>query len=324
MMNEGSHQSYPLWTFLLDGQGSFISANPDQTSRLYFPLMNEAGMKSFVTPELKGDICGAFDQYLTVPVVTEDLHRTLNSRYFWVLMEDMPPWSVNGLGSWQQSLKWSESAEKSEITARPGTFILRRFHPLVPLEAEITIIVPAGPDRVELWQVKLINRGEVPLRITPFAALPLFGRSADNLRDHRQVTTMFQKGWRNPFGVRIKPNIIHDETGHKVNKTSYFVYGCDERGNKPERIWSRMQDFIGEGGTLANPEAVWKNLPEPEVTEAQRNGRETVAALGFAEISLEPGSESTYLVVVGITEEDDDNQLFERYNSPDKFREAWK
>ncbi|MFO7616532.1 MAG: hypothetical protein R6V75_04705, partial [Bacteroidales bacterium] len=76
--------------------------------------------------------------------------------------------------------------------------------------------------------------------------------------------------------------------------------------------------------TLANPGAVWKNLPEPEVTEAQRNGRETVAALGFAETSLEPGSESTYLVVVGITEEDDDNQLFERYNSPDKFREAWK
>jgi len=324
MENKESDKNPPLWEFLRDGRGSFISVNPDQTSRLYFPLMNEAGMKSFVTPELKGDICAAFDQYLTVPVVTEDLHRTLNSRYFWVRMEGFPPWSINGLGSWQQSLKWEENAEQSEITARPGTFTLQRPHPLVPLETEITIIVPAVSDRVELWQVRLQNKGTKTLRISPFAVLPLFGRHADNLRDHRQVTTMFQECYRNPFGVRVKPKIIHDETGHKVNNTSYFVYGCDGEGNRPERIWSRMQDFIGEGGNLANPEAIWKNLPEPEIPEGHRHGKEAVAALSFKEIGLEPGSEAIYQVVVGITDEDDDNQIFERYNSPGKFLKAWE
>ena len=311
-----------MWSFLRDGQGSFISVNPDQTSRLYFPLMNEAGMKSFVTPELKGDICGAFDQYLTVPVVTEDLHRTLNSRYFWLWMDDMPPWSVNGLGNWQQSLKWTGNPEQSEILAKPGTFMLRRTHPLVPLEVEITIIVPASPDKVELWQVRLKNQGEAPLRVTPFAVLPLFGRHADNLRDHRQVTTMFQKCYRDPFGVRIKPTIIHDESGHKINKTSYFVYGCDSVGNHPDRIWSRMQDFIGEGGNLANPAAVWLNLPEPEVSEAHRHGKEAVAALSFSETVLDPGSVFSYLVVVGMTDDDDADRIFERYNSPGKFEKV--
>lgn len=40
----------------LDKRGTFTLDNPDLTSYMYFPLANEAGMMSAITPDLGGDI----------------------------------------------------------------------------------------------------------------------------------------------------------------------------------------------------------------------------------------------------------------------------
>ena len=40
----------------LDKKGTFTLDNPDLTSYMYFPLANEAGMMSAITPDLGGDI----------------------------------------------------------------------------------------------------------------------------------------------------------------------------------------------------------------------------------------------------------------------------
>ena len=40
----------------LDKMGTFTLDNPDLTSYMYFPLANEAGMMSAITPDLGGDI----------------------------------------------------------------------------------------------------------------------------------------------------------------------------------------------------------------------------------------------------------------------------
>ena len=81
----------PLWEFTPNDNVSFIAPDADYLSRLYFPLMNSAGMKSWVTPELKGDICSAFSQYLTTPTVTKELHRTVSSRNCWVSIDGKRP-----------------------------------------------------------------------------------------------------------------------------------------------------------------------------------------------------------------------------------------
>ena len=39
----------------LDKRGTFTLDNPDLTSYMYFPLANEAGMMSAITPDLGGD-----------------------------------------------------------------------------------------------------------------------------------------------------------------------------------------------------------------------------------------------------------------------------
>lgn len=39
----------------LDKKGTFTLNNPDLTSYMYFPLANEAGVMSSITPDLGGD-----------------------------------------------------------------------------------------------------------------------------------------------------------------------------------------------------------------------------------------------------------------------------
>ena len=55
------------------------------------------------------------------------------------------------------------------------------------LHTAVTTFCPRR-DRVEIMLVCVHNRSDQPRRVTPTAAIPLYGRSADNIRDHRNVT----------------------------------------------------------------------------------------------------------------------------------------
>lgn len=311
-----------LWQYTGDKKGSFRAPGADQRSRLYYPLMNEAGLRSSVTPDLKGDINGGFSRYLMPPVVTEDLHRSANARYVWIKAEGLPDWNVNGLSPDQQLRKWQPDAEHMTVEARPGTFTISRIHPAIPLEVKVQLTVPQTPDQVELWKVSMTNHGKEPLCFTPFFALPLFGRHADNLRDHRQVTTMFQRCYRDPAGTRIKPMIVHDESGHQVNEASYFAYYFSADGGLPTRVWTRMQDFIGEGGSLMNPRAVALDTEEPGLPQTLRDGMDAVSAAAFAPCTLTPGQAHSFVAVVGITDQDDSLEVASRYDTEKKFDQA--
>jgi cellobiose phosphorylase len=80
-----------------------------------------------------------------------------------------------------------------------------------------------------------------------------------------------------------------------------------------------MQDFIGEGGALDNPEVIYRNLPEPDISDDRRHGVEAVSAMAFETVELMPGKEASYVIVAGITDMDDSFQIAEKYNSVDKF-----
>ena len=75
------------WKFI-DSSGTFELSSPHHSSYLYFPLVNEAGMMSSVTPLLHGDIKAGQHAFLTLPVSTEDLHNTRSGRNFWVSVKD--------------------------------------------------------------------------------------------------------------------------------------------------------------------------------------------------------------------------------------------
>ena len=60
------------WRFI-DTNGTFELTAPHHSSYLYFPLVNEAGMMSAVTPLLHGDIKAGQHAFLTPPVSVQDL-----------------------------------------------------------------------------------------------------------------------------------------------------------------------------------------------------------------------------------------------------------
>ena len=56
--------------------------------------------------------------------------------------------------------------------------------PELKLNCSFTTFCPANDDVVEINRVILENYGSEILEFVPTAAFPIFGRSADNLRDH--------------------------------------------------------------------------------------------------------------------------------------------
>jgi len=83
------------WRFTGE-DGTFCLESPHRTSYLYFPLVNEAGMMSAVTPTLHGDAKTGQNSFLTLPVSVEDLHNTRSARNFWLTIERHEPWSATG------------------------------------------------------------------------------------------------------------------------------------------------------------------------------------------------------------------------------------
>lgn len=305
-----------LWKFTANNDGSFISPDADYISRLYFPLMNEKGLKCSVTPELKGDICNGFDKYLTIATVTEELHRTTSCRNFWIVPENGKPWSAAGCSTFQKSKKWTDDREDSEVTGKIGSFTLFRTNPTLGIKSEITIFVPSNGDMVEIMMVKIENIGNDNLSFIPYSAMPLFARHADNIRDHRQVTTMFQRVHILQNGVVVSPTIVHDERGHTVNKTKYVSLGFSENGNDPECVWGDLYEFIGQGGSLDNPEAVYNKLQSQTNFGDIVEGKEAICALKFNKININPGQSVLYILLNGITEEENQIEKWsDKYNS---------
>lgn len=290
-----------LWYFISGrDDGAFHASKSDFVTRLYFPLMNETGLKSFVTPDLKGDICLDYHHYLTIPTVTEDLSRIVNNRNFWVKLKDCKPWSTTGMDAYSKSKKWDGSADTSNVEAAPGYFKVGRYNQFLNIYAETTVFVPANEDAVEISICKIKNRGNKRVTFNLTFAQPLFCRSAEHVRDHRQVTTMMQESYENDYCIYIKPRLHHDENGHRPNYMFYAVLGFDQNGNFPENKWASMYEFLGNGGSLDAPEAVWKNTAAPEYSKSPKSGMEAIAALRFGEETLEHDDEKAFIIIQGI------------------------
>ncbi len=180
------------WHFI-DENAAFRLDNPHRNSYLYFPLVNEAGLMSSIAPTLHGDVKTGQNAFLMAPVSVEDLHNTRSGRNFWVVVEGQAPWSAAGSSAPQIA-----QPDAEQVTLEAGFLwqTVTRSNSELGLRAEITNFAPVSEhDQVELMRVILTNTSDHPLTITPTAAIPIYGRSADNLRDHRHVTSLLHRTW---------------------------------------------------------------------------------------------------------------------------------
>ena len=174
--------------FFIDDWGSFRMENPQRSSYLYFPLAGESGLKSCVTPLLGGDSKLDQNAFLLQPVSVEELHGSKGGRNFWFLTQK-GAWSAAGGSAETEALRGTEDEEDCVLEAGLMWHRLYRTSCKYGLSSVIASFVPWEGGDFEVMEVTVRNENEEPLTLTPVAAVPLYCRSADNLRDHRHVTS---------------------------------------------------------------------------------------------------------------------------------------
>mgnify|MGYP000788804209 CR=1 FL=1 len=279
--------------------GIFTLENAENITGLYLPLADERGLKSAVTPNLGGDSKIDQNTFLLEPVSIENLHSNRGTRNFWCRMADGAVWSVCGASAAQEAEKFGPKQEKSRVT---GGFLWQALERegAQGLYAKTESFVTVRGEQ-EAMLVTLVNRAAAPLTFTPVAAVPLYGRSADNLRDHRHVTSLLNRAESRKEGVILTPTYSFDERGHTPNQRSYFVFGITEDGKSAEAVCADLDRYTGEG-SLIMPEWVAKELPGDSLG-GETAGKETIGALRFPETELRPGEKREYDILVGTAED---------------------
>lgn len=304
----------------LDRNGTFQLEQPENYSYLYFPLASEKGLKSSITPNLGGDSKRDQESFLLEPVSSENLHNNRSTRNFWCLLDGEQAWSATGASAEAEADRFTKDQEKSSVTAGFLWHKLRRENENLGICSEITSFVPFDDD-VEVSIVTITNTGDRDRKLEFYAAVPLYGRSADNIRDHRNVTSMLHRIYATGDGVTVIPTMSFDERGHQLNHTKYYVCGSTGEGEEPFAIYPTVEEYLGEGGTFLRPGAVYRK----EVRDRYRiagdvvNGREAMGAFRFNKKELKAGESLTYVIWMGIAEEKEDlAKKSGRYNSAKK------
>jgi len=308
------------WKFTEKDDASFILKNPVKNSRMYFPLCNNK-LKSYVTPELKGDVLLNYYKYLTIPKSTEDLHHSKDGRNFWLNVKNKGVWSCTGVSA-ENNLRavLGEDNEDVELEAGAGWIKITRVNPDYMLKAEVTVFIPSNDDTVELVKLEVTNLSPEAVEFNTFYAIAMYGRTTENLRDHRDVSTLCNRLVQNRYGVVLHPIMIHDERKAYQNPTKYCVLGYDEEGNRAPGGWGRMYDYIGENGSMEAPEAVYSNKTPQSFEDMNMTGEEAVGAIKFDATVLNPGEKKGFIIIEGITDDVEEIDLWSRkYNTGEKY-----
>lgn len=306
----------------IDEHGSFLLKQPENISYLYFPLASETGLKSSVTPNLGGDAKIDQETFLLEPVSSESLHNNRSSRNFWLVTGNGGIYSAAGASAEQEAARFSTRQDESELSAGLMWHTIKRVSRIHQLESTVTSFIPKDSN-VEVLYVTVQNQSPSARELTAWAAVPIYGRSADNIRDHRNVTSMLHRIYTNEHGVFVRPTMSFDEKGHRPNTRIYYVTGCSGSGSTPERFYPTVEDFIGEGGTFTHPRAIYENAPgcPPSSIAA---GKEAMGAFRFAPVTLDPGETADYIVLLGVEDREEDifNNI-EKWNSTEKVQNSF-
>ncbi len=296
----------------IDEKGTFTIKNPENYNYLYFPLAGNKGLKSCLTPNLGGDSKGDQNSFVSEPVSAENLHNNKATRNFWCHIEGKGSWSVTGASARQMAEKFTNDQDASEIRAGFMWHELKRSSLRYQLEASVTTFIPVM-ENAEIMLITIANTGQEEVTFTPTAALPIYGRSADNLRDHRHVTSLLHRIRTTDYAVLVTPTLCFDERGHHINQLTYFAAGAMGEGVKPLEFIPVAEEFLGEGGNYEAPLCVIENR-EGVKAGYHCEGYEAVGGIRFAKATLKPGESVCYQLLTGYGgKESEIEALLEQY-----------
>lgn len=306
----------------LNSRGDFKLEKADENSYLYFPVGNDAGVMACVTPDLHGDNKTGQNSFLLEPVSVEGLHMSNNGRNVWFRINEMTVWAANGCSPLQVMAKYEEDESKNDIVRVEAG---RLWHKVIRSNSSLGIMVsvlnyaPVGY-QAEMMKVTVKNIGNGKLSVEPTVAIPMYGRSADNIRDHRHVTSLLHRIFVKKNGIEVIPTLSFDERGHLVNKTSYGVFAMDQDGKAPVCFYPVLESFIGEGGNLTYPKAVMDTDYAKTIAMSEgdkEEGFEAIGAMKMEKTVLAANETKTYYIILSYN-----NQGLELLN-PEREKKAF-
>ena len=286
----------------IDDKGTFKLEDSDLYSYLYFPVGSSSGMMGSLTPESGGDLKTSQNTFILEPVSSDNLHNNRSTRNFWLCFEDGSLVSATGASALAHSKRFT--ADKDKVTLYGGLLWQSVVRDIADkgIRTEVTTFVPVETeDKIELTRVKITNTGSSPVAFTPTAATPIYGRSADNIRDHRNVTSMLNRMTVTEYGITNDPTLTFDERGHRKNKVIYGFFAAEADGTKPVSFCPIAEDFIGEGGAFDNPRFPATGTPASKPGD-RADGFEAMGAAMCEKKTLAPGESAEYVFALAIND----------------------
>ena len=286
----------------IDNKGTFKLEDPDLYSYLYFPVGAASGMMGSLTPEFGGDLKTSQNTFILEPVSSDNLHNNRSTRNFWICLEDGTLVSATGASASSHAKRFTSGKDKATLY---GGLLWQKVERVISgtdLKTEVTTFVPVETsDKIEITRIKITNTGSSEITFTPTAATPIYGRSADNIRDHRNVTSMLNRMSVTEYGITNDPTLTFDERGHRKNKVIYGFFASEADGTKPVSFCPIAEDFIGEGGAFDNPRFPVTGTPA-SLPGTRADGFEAMGAAQFAKKTLAPGESAEYIFALAIND----------------------
>lgn len=282
--------------------GDFKIVGPDENLRFYLPIANEEGIKSCVTQNFGGDCKLNQNAFVLEPESIDNLHNNRGTRNIWCKIDGTQVVSLTGASAQNEYNRFIGKEDKTELRAGFMWQEMDREIADSPVAATVRMFAPLGTS-AEVMEVTVQNVSDTEHSIQVVAAIPIYGRSADNLRDHRHVTALLNRISVTDNGIINRPVLSFDERGHQKNNLSYFVYGMDENGKTPVCFYPTVDSFVGTNGSLIAPAALRGEITGvPAGTKAE--GKEALGGLVFESVKLAAGASFTYTVLIGVTEDE--------------------
>ncbi len=282
----------------LKENGQFKVNNVDKISYLYFPLTNYYSLKSSISPNLSGDAKIDQNSFALVPTSSEDIQNSFYNRNIYFRINDEYTWSITGNTPYQM-------LNKDEVSLEADFLLHKITRSNDQFSCEIESFVPFNDSYQELHKIVFKNKSDKPLKIKPVISFPLYSRSADNLRDHRHVTSLLNKARIYKNGILNTPTFSFDERGHNLNKNSYGVFISEDY--KIKNYWPILEEFIGEGNNILDPIVVKEDLSNKYKIDESVDGYEVTSGMELHKITLEKNQ--TFNLILSMIIDEDINQI---------------
>ncbi len=270
----------------------------------YFPLFNRLGMRSAITPYFQGDLKLDQHHYALSPVSELDLYKLSQSRN--VIFEiDGKRFDLNGSRAHQQE-------DRLEVEVSPMYQKVFRTHKNHQI---ITTSFVAKDELIECHEVVYRNLTNKKQKVKALVAMPLYGRSADNIRDHRHVTSLLNKVYTHEYSVSLKPTLLFNEKGHFKNDVSYGVSALSSDMNVIGFI-PTMEQYLN-GGSYEYPR--YNQLTDKH---QQINGYECMGGIQFDEIEVHPHASIKLYIGIEISQSDFEESKYQKYLTEKGFHDA--